>query len=109
MRYPIELKVKVLSEYEQGKLGYKLLGKKYGLKRDTVRGWVLAQKARKMTKDEELKLEKDLAYYKTEAEFWKAYAEKLEEQKFGMNQKKNKGNDNKGAPRKEEIKDKPSL
>lgn len=43
-RYPIELKTQVLSEYSRGECGYKLLAKKYGLKRDTVREWVLAKK-----------------------------------------------------------------
>lgn len=43
-RYPIELKEKVLSEYSRGECGYKLLAKKYNLKRDTVREWVLAKR-----------------------------------------------------------------
>ena len=50
-RYPLELKAKVLSEYSRGECGYKLLAKKYGLKRDTVREWVLA----KRKKEEALK------------------------------------------------------
>lgn len=109
MRYSIELKMKVLSEYERGKIGYKQLARKYGLKRDTVREWVLTKMVQSMTKDEEEKLEKDLAYYKTEAEFWKTYAEKLEEKRFGVSQKKNKNNGNKGVSPEEEVKDKPPL
>ena len=50
-RYPLDLKAKVLSEYSRGECGYKLLAKKYGLKRDTVREWVLA----KRKKEEALK------------------------------------------------------
>lgn len=109
MNYPIELKLKVLSEYEQGLVGYKRLGRKYGLKRDTVRSWVLANKAQDMTKNEEIKLEKDLTYYKTEAEFWKTYAEKLEEQRFSISLKKNTDTNNKRVSREEEVKDKPIV
>ena len=109
MNYPIELKLKILSEYEQGKNGYKRLAKKYGLQRDTVRYWVLNGKVHTMAKDEDINLERNLAYYKTEAEFWKTYAEKLEVARFGTSQKKNKDTGNKGVPRKEEIKDKPSV
>lgn len=45
-QYPIDFRVKVLSEYKQGKVGYKTLANKYGLKRDTVRYWVLQKKIR---------------------------------------------------------------
>lgn len=44
-QYPIDFRVKVLSEYKQGKVGYKTLANKYGLKRDTVRYWVLQEKS----------------------------------------------------------------
>lgn len=109
MNYPVELKVKVLSEYEQGKIGYKLLARKYGLKRDTVREWVLANKVHMKLKDITESEEKGLAYYKAQAEFWKTYAEKLEEERFGISSKKNKGKGNKGVSREEEVKDKPSV
>ena len=45
IQHPIDLKVKVLAEYKEGVVGYKTLAVKYGLKRDTVRYWVLQQKA----------------------------------------------------------------
>lgn len=109
MNYPVELKVKVLSEYEQGRVGYKLLARKYGLKRDTVRHWVLANKVHMKTEDKIETEEKDVAYYKAKAEFWKTYAEKLEEERFGISSKKNKDKGNKGVSREEEVKDKPSV
>lgn len=109
MNYPVELKVKVLSEYEQGRVGYKLLARKYGIKRDTVRHWVLANKVHMKTEDKIETEEKDVAYYKAKAEFWKTYAEKLEEERFGISSKKNKDKGNKGVSREEEVKDKPSV
>ncbi|MBQ0052072.1 MAG: hypothetical protein KBT11_08430 [Treponema sp.] len=109
MNYPIELKMKVLSEYEQGKVGYKWLARKYSLKRDTVRQWVLANEAHMKIEEKIETEEKDIAYYKAQAEFWKTYAEKLEEERFGISSKKNKDKDNKGVSREEEIKDKPSV
>ncbi len=57
IRYPNELKMQVLSEYKQGEMGYKLLAKKYGLKRDTVRDWVLANRANEFKKATDMKLE----------------------------------------------------
>ena len=45
IQHPIDLKVKVLAEYKEGVVGYKTLAVKYGLQRDTVRYWVLQQKA----------------------------------------------------------------
>lgn len=109
MNYPVELKMKVLSEYEKGKIGYKLLARKYGLQRGTVRYWVLANKVHMKTEDKIETEEKDVAYYKAQAEFWKTYAEKLEEERFGISSKKNKGKVNKGVSREEEVKDKPSV
>lgn len=109
MNYPVELKVKVLSEYEQGKIGYKLIARKYGLKRDTVRYWVLTNKTHMTIKETSESEERDIAYYKAQAEFWKTYAEKLEEERFGISSKKNKGKGNKGVSREEEVKDKPSV
>lgn len=109
MNYPVELKMKILSEYEQGKVGYKLLARKYGLKRNTVRYWVLTNKVHMKIEDKIQTEEKDVAYYKAQAEFWKTYAEKLEEERFGISSKKNKDKGNKGVSREEEIKDKPSV
>lgn len=44
--YPIELKRKVIEEYEPMTHGYKMLARKYDLKRDTVRSWILAEQKR---------------------------------------------------------------
>lgn len=94
IQHPIDLKVKVLAEYKEGVVGYRTLAVKYGLKRDTVRYWVLQQKAgrglpmdtiNKNTIDDE---QKDIEYYKTEAVYWKAYAKKLETIKFPESKKK---------------------
>ena len=40
--YPEELKAQVIAEYSPNTCGYKFLARKYDLKRDTVRSWVLA-------------------------------------------------------------------
>ncbi|MCR5699014.1 MAG: hypothetical protein K6G52_05150 [Treponemataceae bacterium] len=40
--YPEELKSQVVAEYSANTCGYKFLARKYNLKRDTVRSWVLA-------------------------------------------------------------------
>ena len=84
-QYPIDLKQMILAEYQQGKVGYKTLANKYGLKRDTVRSWVLKEKSdsytlmNAMNKDISDEKQKDIEYYKTAAEYWKLYAQKLEE------------------------------
>ena len=44
--YPVELKKQVVEEYEPMTHGYKLLARKYNLKRDTVRSWILAEQKR---------------------------------------------------------------
>ena len=101
LQYPSELKEKVVSEYVKGECGYKLLARKYGLTRDTVRHWVLSAKlpiiilpmADNKNKNREA-LTQELEYYKASSEYWKAYAEKLEEKRFGISQKKNKGRSN---------------
>ena len=86
--YPIDLRVKVLTEYKAGVVGYKTLAVKYGLQRDTVRYWVLQQRAgrglpvetrNEITIDDE---QKDIEYYK------KAYAKKLEAIRFPESKKK---------------------
>ena len=45
----------------QGRVGYRLLARKYGLKRDTVRYWVLANKVHMKTEDKIETEEKDIA------------------------------------------------
>ena len=94
IQYPIDLRIKVLAEYKAGVVGYKTLAAKYGLQRDTVRYWILRQKAgrglpvetrNEITIDDE---QKDIEYYKTEAEYWKAYAKKLEAIRFPESKKK---------------------
>ena len=93
-QYPIDFRVKVLSEYKQGKVGYKTLANKYGLKRDTVRYWVLQEKSDSFvlmdTKNKETvdETQKDIEFYKTEAEYWKTYAKKLEAIRFPESKKK---------------------
>lgn len=56
-KYPIELKEKVISEYEFRTVGYKILAKKYNLKRDTVREWVLSAKKKAEKEAEKQKLQ----------------------------------------------------
>ena len=94
IQHPIDLRVKVLAEYKAGVVGYKTLAVKYGLQRDTVRYWVLQQRAgrglpveirNEITIDDN---QKDIEYYKTEAEYWKAYAKKLEAIRFQERKKK---------------------
>ena len=93
-QYPIDLRVKVLSEYKQGKVGYQTLAKKFGLERDTVRYWVLKSRSDKSVlmdsknKESVSKEAKDIEYYKTEAEYWKTYAKKLEAIRFPESKKK---------------------
>lgn len=97
--YPIDIKLKVLSEYEQGTCGYKYLARKYSLTRDIVRYWVLSAKSKGMLQvmdsEPEDSEEKDIEYYKAEAAYWKAYAKKIEQIKFPEN-KKNSSRSNQG-------------
>lgn len=106
-QYPIDLRIKVLSEYKQGKVGYKTLAKKYGLERDKVRYWVLKSKSdrnefmdanNKETVSEEMK---DIEYYKTEAEYWKTYAKKLEAIRFPESKKKQQSKRSKNCTKKD--------
>ena len=107
-QYPIDLRVKVLSEYKQGKVGYRTIAKKFGLERDTVRYWVLKSNSDKSalmdTKNKESVPEetKDIEYYKTEAEYWKAYAKKLEAIRFPESKKKQQSKQSKNC-RKEDT------
>ena len=108
IQYPIDLRIKVLAEYKAGVVGYKTLAVKYGLPRDTVRYWVLQQKAGRGlpvdTRDEKTidEEQKDIEYYKTEAEYWKAYAKKLEAIRFPENKKKQQSKQSKNC-RKEDT------
>ena len=102
-QYPIDLRVKVLSEYKQGKDGYKTLAKKFGLERDTVRYWVLKSRSDKSmlmdskNKESVSKEAKDIEYYKTEAEYWKTYAKKLEAIRFPESKKKQQSKQSKNC------------
>ena len=107
LQHPIDLRVKVLAEYKAGVVGYKTLAVKYGLQRDTVRYWVLQQRAgrglpvetrNEITIDDE---QKDIEYYKTEAEYWKAYAKKLEAIRFPESKKKQQSKQSKNYTRKD--------
>lgn len=101
--YPIDLKLKVLSEYEQGTCGYKYLARKYGLTRDIVRYWVLSAKSKGMLQmmdsEPEDSEEKDIEYYKAEAAYWKAYAKKIEQIKFPDNKKKQQSKQSRNCSR----------
>ena len=105
-QHPIDLRVKVLAEYKAGAVGYKTLAARYGLPRDTVRYWVLRQKAGgglsvdsrdEKTIDDE---QKDIEYYKTEAEYWKTYAKKLEAIRFPESKKKQQSKQSKNCIKK---------
>ena len=107
VKYPIDLRIKVLSEYRQGKVGYKTLAKKFGLKRDTVRYWVLKSKSDENefmdSKNIEIVSEeaKNIEFYKTEAEYWKAYAKKLESIRFPESKKKQQSKQSKNYNKKD--------
>lgn len=107
IQYPIDLRIKVLAEYKAGVVGYKTLAAKYGLQRDTVRYWILRQKAGKElpvdTGDEKNidDEQKDIEYYKTEAEYWKTYAKKLEAIRFPENKKKQQSKQSKNRIKKD--------
>ena len=51
-RWPEELKVKLFNEYQEGKLGYKRLGQKYGLTRDNARYLIVSMKEKHYTPTE---------------------------------------------------------
>jgi hypothetical protein len=107
LQHPIDLRVKVLAEYKAGVVGYKTLAVKYGLPRDTVRYWVLQQRAGRGlpvdTKNEKTIIDeqKDIEYYKTEAEYWKAYAKKLEAIRFPESKKKQQSKQSKNCIKKD--------
>ncbi len=79
-KYTEEFKEKIRSDYQKGKFGYRRLSQKYGLTRGAIRHIII---------DDEIKHRRDLLlnmknennqieYLRTEAAFWKAYAEELE-------------------------------
>ena len=96
-QYISELREEILKEYELGVYGYRLLAKRYGLKRDTVRDWVRAARQKgntvgkpkaklnrekpkdikQMTREE---LEEELDLSRHAADFWEFYAKELLEQ-----------------------------
>ena len=83
--YSMDLKLKVVAEYDKGFGGYKLLAKKYNLSRDLVRSWCCNAK---LHPDKKIpfkepdfgEAEKNLAYYRNAAAYWEEYAHQLEEQ-----------------------------
>ena len=103
--YPLELRERVLKEYELGLGGYRLLAKRHGLKRDTVREWVQSSRHKtngtvkgtdemKKKRSKEIKemsreeLEEQLELSMLAADFWEFYANKLKEQIKEENKKK---------------------
>lgn len=103
--YPVELRERVLKEYELGLGGYRLLAKRHGLKRDTVREWVQSSRYKtngtvkgademKKKRSKEIKemsreeLEEQLELSMLAADFRKFYANKLKEQIREENKKK---------------------
>ena len=96
-----KIKLAIISEYERGVIGYKLLAKKYSLSRDTVRSIILSSNEKqncynnismKITKEDLEKTEKDNKLetqedYKAAFIYWKTYA-KLIEKEIDLNVKK---------------------
>ncbi len=81
----MELKRKVVAEYDQGYGGYKALASKYNLSRDLVRSWCANAKLREdniiPNREPDFgEAEKNLAYYRNAAAYWEEYAHQLEEQ-----------------------------
>ncbi|HQG79344.1 MAG TPA: hypothetical protein PK564_03310 [bacterium] len=106
-KYPVELEEQVRKEYKPGINGYKKLAKKYGLRRDLVRLWILKKPntqyqeilLNKEEKDELKRLKRELKYLRDANMYWKNYAELLqqdiseskkkdEKSKLSKNQKK---------------------
>lgn len=82
MKYPVELKIQVLKDYQEGGDGYRAVAVKYGLKRDTVRSWVKASQDRDIMQHLQAKAEREqsqLEKYKALAKKWEDYAHELEE------------------------------
>lgn len=51
IKYPLELRLKVVQAYKEGKGGYKKLAKIFGVTRDMARFWILDRKRNKPLKD----------------------------------------------------------
>jgi len=51
IKYPLELRLKVVQAYREGKGGYKKLAKQFGVTRDMARFWILDRKRSKLLKD----------------------------------------------------------
>lgn len=82
IKYSQELKRQIRSDYKAGVFGYKRLAKKYGLSRDAVRAIIISEKEKIQRmmliaredqsyffddlEDEDIDLEKVIAYYKAE-------------------------------------------
>lgn len=80
----MELKRKVVAEYDEGFGGYKALAAKYNLSRDLVRSWCANAKLRENNIIPKTEIppipEKNLAYYRNAAAYWEEYAHQLEAQ-----------------------------
>lgn len=104
-RYPLELREQVVQEYESGLGGCRMLARKHGLTRDTVRHWVRSARSKKDGREEEKiemkkktvkeikemsreELEKRLELSMLAADFWEFYANKLKDQIQEENKKK---------------------
>ena len=94
-KYPLDLKLKVISYYERGRVGYIRTARAFNVPRDTAREWILNQdqlkeEAMKKNKNEKNEKSKDeeIDYEKSIAEFWKRYAKKLEKEIDEKKQKK---------------------
>lgn len=103
--YPLELREQVVQEYESGLGGCRMLARKYGLTRDTVRHWVrsarrqetgrekkkiemkkkTAKEIKEMSREE---LEEQLELSMLAADFWEFYANELKAQIQEENKKK---------------------
>ena len=83
MKYPLELRLKVVEDYSNNEGGYKKLAKKYGVSRDLVRFWVLGRHRKipreviSMEKSNEQK-DDELKSLRLQVDFYKALSENLE-------------------------------
>lgn len=81
-RYPLELKLEVVSEYRRGVRGYKAIARERGLTRELVRSWVsnprLSPRKENGMKRGAMEGEKDIEYYKLAAMYWETYARGVE-------------------------------
>ena len=95
-KYPLDLKLQVVAYYVKGKVGYIRTARAFNLPRDTAREWILNQdrlKEETMSKRNKKSSDKkkntdEVNYDKIMAEFWKRYAQALEEEIAEQNKKK---------------------